>query len=71
MKWKALPAPGTLSTQMRPPSSSTKRREMVRPRPVPPYLRVMELSAWVKEEKISFCFSGGMPMPVSLTVKRS
>ena len=34
---------------------------MDRPRPVPPYLRVVDESAWVKGEKIDICFSGGDP----------
>ena len=38
---------------------------MVRPNPVPPYLRVVELSSCSKARKIVSCFSGGMPMPVS------
>ena len=33
---------------------------MDRPRPVPPYLRVVDESAWVKGEKIDTCFSSGM-----------
>ena len=37
VKWNVLPAPGSLSTQIRPPISSTSCAEMVRPRPVPPY----------------------------------
>src|ERR1700730_4165989 len=65
VKWNELPFPSSLSTQIRPPSISVNRCEIVRPSPVPPYLRVVELSAWVKEEKISFCLSGAMPMPVS------
>ena len=40
---------------------------MVRPSPVPPYLQVMELSAWVKASKITLSFSLGIPIPVSLT----
>ena len=36
---------------------------------MPPYLRVVEPSAWAKASKISRCLSGGMPMPVSLTAK--
>ena len=42
---------------------------MARPSPVPPYLRVVEPSACVNASKISCCFSRGMPMPVSLTLK--
>ena len=41
------PAPGVLSTPIRPPISSTRRLEIARPRPVPPYWRVVEASAWV------------------------
>lgn len=35
VKKKRLPRPSSLSTQMRPPCSSTNRRAMVRPRPIP------------------------------------
>ena len=42
---------------------------MARPRPVPPYLRLVPASACWNASKISFCFSGGMPMPVSDTSK--
>ena len=37
------------------------------PSPVPPYLRVVELSACVNGSRISCCFSAGIPIPVSLT----
>ena len=70
VKRKVLPSPTTLSTQMVPCMSSTMRLEMARPRPVPPYLRVVEESAWEKFSKILPSFSWGMPMPVSLTRKR-
>ena len=36
VKWKALPLPTSLSTQMRPPMMLTSRDEMVSPNPVPP-----------------------------------
>ena len=62
---KVLPPPGGLSTQIVPPISSTSCCEIARPRPVPPYLRVVEPSAWVKAWKSAPRFSGGMPMPVS------
>ena len=39
------PAPSSESTAMWPPCSSTMRRAMERPRPVPPFLRVSEPSA--------------------------
>ena len=42
-----VPAPGSLSSQSRPSISSTRRRQMVRPRPVPPCLRVVDMSACV------------------------
>ena len=38
-----------------------------RPRPVPPYLRLVLASACWKASKMIRCFSGGMPMPVSVT----
>src|SRR6266702_2687893 len=44
---------------------------MVKPRHVQPYLQVVSTSACVKLETISFCFSLGMPMPLSATVNRS
>ena len=37
--------------------------------PMPPYVRAVEPSAWVKASKIARCLSSGMPMPVSLTEK--
>ena len=39
------PCPSRESTQMRPPCSSMIRFEIARPSPVPPFLRVIELSA--------------------------
>ena len=71
VKWKQLPRPGSLSTHRHPPIIFTSRSEMVSPRPVPPYRRVVEPSACEKASKIFFCFSAGMPMPVSRTVKCS
>ena len=71
VKWKREPRPGSLSTVMRPPISSTSCAEIERPRPVPPYSRVVEPSAWANASKISCCFSRGMPMPVSATRKPS
>ena len=38
--------PGALSTPISPPISSTSCLEIARPSPVPPYLRVVEPSAW-------------------------
>ena len=45
VRWNAEPLPTSLSTQMRPHINPTKRRQMVRPRPVPPYSRVVDVSA--------------------------
>ena len=43
------PCPGpALCTHMLPPISSASRLLMASPRPVPPYLRVVEASAWLK-----------------------
>ena len=42
---------------------------MARPRPVPPYLRLVLASACWKASNTIFCFSTGMPMPVSVTSK--
>ena len=70
-KWKRLPRPGSLSTSSRPPIAPTIRDAIASPRPVPPYSRVVEPSACANASKISRCFSGGMPMPVSLTEKAS
>src|SRR5882762_1800831 len=44
---------------------------MVNPSPVPPKVRLVEVSACWKASKISSCFSRGMPMPVSETAKAS
>ena len=44
-------------------------QEIVSPRPVPPYLRVVEPSACVNASKICCCFSAGIPIPVSRTEK--
>ncbi len=49
--------------------SDTKREEIARPSPVPPYSLVVEVSACSNSEKMSFCFSRGMPMPESITWK--
>ncbi len=64
------PSPGVLLTPMRPPISSTSRRQIARPRPVPPYWRVVEPSSWAKCSKILRCASSGIPMPVSSTLTR-
>ncbi len=69
VKWKILPLPSSLSAQIRPPMSSTSLLLIESPRPVPPYLRVVDASTWVKLLNRVLIFSRGMPIPVSLIVK--
>ena len=45
-------------------------RLITRPSPVPPYLRVVEASAWAKALKSLASCSGLRPIPVSITRKR-
>ena len=40
---------------------------MANPNPVPPYLRVVKESAWLKALNICVCASPEMPIPVSAT----
>ena len=47
VKLKVLPRPGSLSTQISPPIISASRLLIVSPKPVPPYLRVVEESACI------------------------
>ena len=65
------PAPGALSKPIDPPIMSTSRLQMARPRPVPPNLRVVAPSAWVKLVKSFGWASSGTPQPVSVTSARS
>ena len=67
VKWKVLPTPGWLSSQIRPPIRWTSVEEIARPSPVPPNLRVVDPSAWLKASKMCACLFSGMPMPVSVT----
>lgn len=67
---KVLPAPKVLSAPASPPICSASFLVMERPRPVPPYLRVVVLSACSKAENSRARASGAMPMPVSATSKR-
>ena len=61
-----LPVPASLSSSMEPPSRSARPRLMESPRPVPPYLRLVEPSACWKASKMIFCLSFEIPIPVSL-----
>src|SRR5262249_15309342 len=67
-KEKVDPRPGSLTTQMRPPWSSTKVLVMLSPRPVPPNSRLMLASTWRNSPKMWSSWSAGMPMPVSDTL---
>ena len=68
---KALPAPGTLCTSMRPPIIATSSLEIFRPRPVPGYARVEDSSPCWNALKIRACSLSAMPGPVSATSIRS
>ena len=63
----SLPFPGSERTWILPPIISTSPLVMARPRPEPPYFLVVELSTWTNVLNIAFCFSGGIPIPVSFT----
>ena len=56
---KVLPRPRLLSTWISPPRSREISRLIDRPRPVPPYLRLVVPSACWKASKMIFCFSFG------------
>ena len=64
---KVEPRPGWLETTISPPSSRAISRLIARPRPVPPYLRLVVPSACWKASKMMRCLSSAMPMPVSVT----
>src|SRR5215510_4954096 len=66
---KVEPWPGVLSTPILPPIMCVSCLAMVNPKPVPPYLQVIDPSTYAKDSKIVVCISGAMPMPVSRTVK--
>ncbi|MNT28228.1 hypothetical protein D3C72_1638990 [compost metagenome] len=68
---KVLPRPGWLYTPTLPPMSSTSCLLITSPRPLPPYLRVVDGSAWWKERNSCATSSCFMPMPRSCTSKRS
>src|SRR5581483_661061 len=65
------PLPASLSAAMSPPMSCANFFTSARPRPVPPYLRVVDMSAWRNSSKMTFSASGVMPMPVSATTSLS
>src|SRR5207249_11898687 len=61
----ALPAPGSVSTRNAPLASSTRRRTIDRPRPVPPGFVVY------KSSKARLSSSWVIPLPVCATVMRT
>ncbi len=63
--------PDRLSHEIRPPINSTSCLEMARPSPVPPNSRVVDSSAWVKGLNNRSQTSFSIPIPVSLTEKRT
>ncbi len=65
------PRPASLSTPIVPPISPASCRLMASPSPVPPYLRVVLASTWLNDWNSRSSRSGGMPMPVSVTAKRT
>src|ERR1019366_5232161 len=68
---KSEPFPGSLRTEISPPIRRHILRLMARPKPVPPYFRVVEASPWEKAWNSRVCCSGAMPMPVSFTLTTS
>ena len=56
-----LPLPGVLTRRISSPNSCDNSRLMARPRPVPPYFRLVLPSACWKALKMMRCLSGGMP----------
>jgi hypothetical protein len=68
---KVLPTPGVLSAPASPPIMRAIFRVIAKPRPVPPYLRAIELSACSKLLNKRDMASGAMPIPVSETSKRN
>ncbi len=66
-----LPSPSRLSTPTVPPISSASCLLMTSPSPVPPYLRVVEVSAWWKDWNRLPIWLSVMPMPSSCTSKRT
>ena len=59
--------PGTLVSLSSPPNRCASSRLIASPKPVPPYFRDVPASACWNASKMIFCFSGAMPMPVSVT----
>ena len=71
MNQNVLPLPGAPVAPISPPIISTSSRQMLSPSPVPPWVRVVEASAWRNGSKRCSAFFGSMPIPVSATSKRT
>ena len=67
-KLKVLPLPNSLVTPMLPSIRSTRSLLIARPRPVPPYFRVVDVSACANGVKSASCCSFVRPIPVSRTL---
>ena len=67
MKPNVLPTPTSVSSHIVPPISVTMRRHSVSPRPVPSSRGAPRRPCW-KDSKMRSRSSGGIPIPVSVTV---
>ena len=65
------PSPSALSKPMRPPWAEAISWQSASPRPVPPILRVSEVSTRKNLVKTWSCWSAGMPSPASVTQTRA
>ena len=68
---KREPTPSSLSTPTLPPINAARSLTMARPRPLPPWRRVLDASTCSKASKIVPSWSDAMPMPVSVTATRT
>ena len=66
---KLAARPGALTSRISPPSSFDSSRLMARPRPVPPYLRLVRAVGLLERLEDDLLLVGEMPMPVSVTAK--
>jgi hypothetical protein len=71
VNWNEAPTLSVLSTWVVPPKSSMTALQIDNPRPVPPFTRVVELSAWKNGVKRRPICSFEMPHPLSRTSKRT
>lgn len=65
------PSPTVDCTWISPPSRWAMRAQIARPRPVPPWVRVVDASPWANAVKIRESRSAGRPIPVSTTSRTS